>query len=322
MPRYGLLRNEIGRDTICFENFREFENSILADPDVAPIERGFITRYLSSVLFRIQRKFGSIFGKKPPYSVPLESNFHWRIAILGGLAFRRCPDFIRAGKKAAFLFDPSPPWTTIDEIKSFVEDTDISVLFVPHPDVCDELNGVLRNCRVFYIPEAVDPSVYNCECPKSIDVIAFGRKYSPHHQALLEGLDSSVIYHHQWLETREDFLTALAKSKIAMNFPRSITEDNCEIEMATMRYFQAMSSKALLIGHCPKVLKDLFGYDPVIKADFDDPCGQIHDILNRFEDYVPLIERNYQTLLQGNTYWHRWQAIKQKLEEETDLRIR
>jgi hypothetical protein len=300
MPRYGLVRNEIGRDTNSFEDFREFENSVLADPDVTAIEEGPLTRRAYSVVFKLYRRLGRSLGLRPPFQLPSNPSFDWRIAILGGLAFRRCPNFVFKGRKAAYLFDSFKPWTTIEEIKHFVEDVGISVLFVTHPDSVSELNSALDTCRVYYIPEGADPNGYQTDVPKTIDLIAFGRKNYPHHNALLKELDPKVVYQCGWLDTRQDFLDALAASKI---------------EMLTMRYFQAMGTKSILLGHCPKLLKDLFGYDPVIEVDMQNPGAQVHDILDNYEDYIPMIEKNYQSFIQEHTYSHRWNRMKQILEE-------
>lgn len=315
MFEYGLVRNEFGRESFNFEDFREFENAILADPVVSPIESGPLVRRTSSYLFRLMRRAGRALGSKPPFGFPVQSKFGWRIAVLGGLAFRRCPHFIFGGRKAAFLFDPTPPWTTSEMIKRFVEDAGISVLFVPHPDCRDELRSVLDHCQVHFVAEAVDPSGYEASATKSIDVIAFGRKHPIHHQAMLEDQGTDFVYESNWHETREDFLHALASSKISMNFPRNMTENNCDIELLTMRYFQAMASKVLLLGHCPALLKEQFGYDPVIKADLDNPSEQVRSILSNFDEYRPLIEKNYQMVNQAHTYRHRWQAMKQILND-------
>ena len=315
MPRYGLVRNEIGRDTNSFEDFREFENSVLADPEVVAIENGPITRRAYSIIFKLYRRLGRSLGLRPPFQLPNNSSFDWRIAILGGLAFRRCPNFVFNGKKAAYLFDSFEPWTSAENIKRFVEDAGISVLFVSHPDCADELDSLIETCRVYYIPEGADPDGYQADAPKTIDLIAFGRKNYPYHNALLKELDPKIVYQCGWLDTREDFLDALAASKIVINFPRNMTEDNCEIEMLTMRYFQAMGTKSILLGHCPKLLKDLCGYDPVIEVDMQNPGAQAQDILDNYEDYTPLIEKNYKSFIQGHTFSHRWNRMKQVLEE-------
>ena len=315
MPKYGLVRNEVGRETNNFDDFREFEDGVLKDPEVEAIEEGPVGRRLRSAVFKLSRKVGRAVGLRPPYQLGSCSKYEWRIAILGGLAFRRCPNFLYGGKKAAYLFDSFEPWATVEQIKHFTEDAGISFLFVPHPDCAEELSAALTTCRVYFVPEAAEPEGYVSDSDKKIDVMSFGRKLVPYHESLLENLRPGVVYKHGWQDTRADFLAALGSARIAVNFPRTMTTDHCDVEMLTMRYFQAMGSKALMLGHCPKVLSDLFGYDPVIKADLDNPAGQIHDILDNYESYLPLIEKNYQTFVEKHTFSHRWKFMKQVIEE-------
>jgi hypothetical protein len=312
--RFGLVRNQIVKDFINFPDWQEFEQSILQDDEVSSISRSIVFRILASWLFGMQRRLGKVFGLQPPFGISRDADYNWRIAILGGPSFRRCTDFIFRGKKAAYLFDPTPPWVTHEQISSFVKNAGISVLFVPHPSFCDQLGPILDGCDVHFISEAGDPDGYKANLPKTIDVIVYGRRLFSLHDAIMEGLAEEIVYQHERLETREDLIEAIGRSKISINFPRSVTETNVSVEMLTMRYFQAIASKALILGSCPPLLKELFGYDPGIEVDLEDPCGQIRDILNRYVEYVPLVEKNYQTFVDGHTYWHRWLAMKEILK--------
>ena len=58
----------------------------------------------------------------------------------------------------------------------------------------------------------------------------------------------------------------------------------------------------------------LFGYNPVIEIDWDDPIGQIEKILNNYSDYFSLIEKNYQTVIRDHKWEDRWKSIKQILK--------
>ena len=133
-------------------------------------------------------------------------------------------------------------------------------------------------------------------------------------------MPNTIKYHHGWLDTREDLINSLGRAKIVINFPRSFTEPELDVEMATMRYFQSMASKALVLGHCPPLLKEVFGYDPIISVDHSNPCEQVIDLLNHYSNYQELIEKNYQTLTSHHTFWHRWLAMKEILMDESDDR--
>ena len=317
MPqKYGLLRNRIDRGSHNFLDWQEFEESILSDDDVRSVERGKVFRVLSSIFFRILRTLGRGFGMKAPFQIPIKAHEEVRIAILGGPSFRRCPDFILKGSKAAYLYDPSLPWVTQEQVVRFVEDTGISILFVSHPIFRDRLQPLLKQCQVHFIAEAVNPDRYQANKSKTIDILAFGRKLQSHHQSLLQGLPDRIIYRHEWLDSREDFITALSEARIVINFPRSVTDENMDVDALTMRYFQSFASKALVLGQCPSLLEELFGYNPMITVDLNDPCGQIKAILSNFSNYQGLIEKNYEMLINHHTYSHRWGQMKAIIKSE------
>ena len=63
-----------------------------------------------------------------------------------------------------------------------------------------------------------------------------------------------------------------------------------------------MASGCLLYGHCPDELRTLFGYNPVIEMDVDDPAKQILNLLREIDTYQPLIQRSYQRMREIGTW--------------------
>ena len=74
-----------------------------------------------------------------------------------------------------------------------------------------------------------------------------------------------------------------------------------------------MVSKCLVVGHAPREMVDLFGYDPVVEADMDNPAEQLVSVLDNFEAYIPLIEMNYRSIVEDHTWTKRWQVIASTL---------
>ena len=69
-----------------------------------------------------------------------------------------------------------------------------------------------------------------------------------------------------------------------------------------------MLSKCLIVGNAPAEMIELFGYNPVIEADMNEPAKQIENILNNYDQYIPLIEKNF--LHAGKQTWeNRWMKI-------------
>ena len=75
-----------------------------------------------------------------------------------------------------------------------------------------------------------------------------------------------------------------------------------------------MVSKCLVVGHAPNEMIELFGYNPVIEIDILNPTQQLESILKNYSDYLPLIEKNYEQVLQNHTWENRWNQIKKILQ--------
>jgi hypothetical protein len=110
---------------------------------------------------------------------------------------------------------------------------------------------------------------------------------------------------------REEFVRGLARARVSICVPSSIThpERAGDIETMTIRYLQSIASKCLVLGHAPAEMVELFGYNPVVEIDMSDPVGQVLDILGRYEDYLPLIERNFDRVSREHTWENRWKGM-------------
>ena len=81
------------------------------------------------------------------------------------------------------------------------------------------------------------------------------------------------------------------------------------VETVTYRYFQAMASKCVIVGHAPQELMDLFGYNPVLEVLEGQECEQIESLLNNLTSLAELAERNYSRLLEVGTWKSRVETI-------------
>jgi len=70
-----------------------------------------------------------------------------------------------------------------------------------------------------------------------------------------------------------------------------------------------MASKCLIVGSAPTEMIELFGYNPVVQLDIGNAGNHLMDILNRYESYQDLIERNYLNLAKYHTWEHRWMSV-------------
>ena len=178
-----------------------------------------------------------------------------------------------------------------------------------------------------WLPEAVDPEGFDASMPlyqRPVDVYEIGRAHRLCHQNLKEGLAAAGVRHVYPQSSATgvipyaEVVRGYAKSKIVICFPRSIThpEKAGRVETTTFRYFECMASKALMIGHCPSELKDIFGFNPVIEADLKNPAEQIlNEILPRIGEYQTFVDRNHAALCSTWTVHHQARVVHSALKE-------
>ena len=75
-----------------------------------------------------------------------------------------------------------------------------------------------------------------------------------------------------------------------------------------------MASKCLILGKMPYDMSFLFNYCPIVEIDEDNPVKQILSILKNFDDYIPLIEKNYSEVRKFHTWSNRVSDIEDAIE--------
>ena len=206
----------------------------------------------------------------------------------------------------------------------FADSCRIDHLFLTSSQGASSLGARLKSTACHWIPEGINPENYRFLpfAEKDIDVLQLGRRYDQYHTQVVEALEKqhkTYLYEklsgHIIFPTREKYIDGLARSRISICVPSTMThpEQARGIETMTVRYLQSMLSKCLIVGHAPQETIELFGYNPVIEIDFTDPVNQLLSILKNMADYMPLVEKNYRTVLEQHTWKHRWDRIAQLL---------
>lgn len=179
-----------------------------------------------------------------------------------------------------------------------------------------------------WMPEACHADFFDPSLPlrdRPTDVLELGRKHDAYHDAitplladirkthLYERVKGQVIF-----PTDADMRTGFNNAKISVCFPSSITHParSGHVETVTLRYFESMAAKCLILGHCPAELRDIMGFDPVIAADMADPAGQIRHILEHIDDYQGVVDHSHAAVLERGT----WDVRTRQLLTELDAR--
>lgn len=205
------------------------------------------------------------------------------------------------GIRAAWLFDAWPD--SLQDLRELVHTFGLTHLFVTAKQSALAIEKIVTPCQVEWLPEPlIDLGFSPVPWSKRKDsVMQFGRKYELYHDSLLYGM-KSVHFDYRFEKTKgevlfpttEEFLFELGRTKISVCFPSDIThpERAGSVSTMTQRYLQSMASGCLILGSSPPEMIELFGYDPVVPADLNDPAGQLSNIIACSDEYLPLIERN------------------------------
>jgi len=180
-------------------------------------------------------------------------------------------------------------------------------------------------CKSMWLPEAIKASDYHFKSypDKDIDVLEFGRLYEAYHDRIAAPLQSKGHNHvYQKPGTallfpdKSSFVRGLARAKITVCVPSNITHpERAEyISTMTLRYLQAMAAKVLIVGIMPQDMKGLFLYTPIVEIDMERAAAQLLDVLENYQQYIPLIERNYEEVVSNHQWQNRWDVMKTKME--------
>lgn len=157
--------------------------------------------------------------------------------------------------------------------------------------------------NVLAVTEGIDIEPYKMGkklCERGTDFLQYGReidsivRYDFSDIRYVSGKENGTI-----VFTQEQLYDAIADARVVAAYPKSWTnpEEAGEIETLTQRYWECMLSRCVMVGHAPKELVELIGYNPVIELDKDNPNGQVHDILEHINDYQGLVDKNRGTAL-------------------------
>ena len=320
-----LVRKKPRRYHVSQDTVEEFETAILSDPRVAPAEMNSALESTLSGATRLLGKAGlspsSLVKREPSDKGEKPAHDYFAVMMdldISGLA----PWFIRSARKSVYLFDAWPAKHA--EIRDFVDSWGVQYAFVSSSQAAERLGAVSEHCTFIWVPEGVDAARYRQRSfiERDIDVLQLGRRYDAHHDIIAPALASagkSYVFEKEKgqlvFPDRQDFVTGLARSRISICVPSSITHPDRagDIETLTTRYLQSMASKCLVLGYAPGEMIEAFGYNPVIEIDMPAAADQIVDILANYERYVPLIEKNYSAVIAGHTWARRWERISEIL---------
>lgn len=247
----------------------------------------------------------------------------------GGHLLKSSIPYLFEGEIVPMLWDCWP--ATWDVLERDLRLMKCRLCFVTASDVVREMSRRLPSVKFVHIPEGVDINDYQQGRPlveRSIDVYELGQKHKYYHKKLVDAdLENQCNFVYNALNPEDGlslvfadwrtFTSKVADSKIVISFPLSMRNPrrDGEVDTLTMRFWEGMLSRCIIVGHCPQELIDLIGYNPVIEADFVNPAAQITDLLNHLGNYQDFVDRNRSVALDYSPWRKRMDVVKKEIED-------
>jgi hypothetical protein len=288
--------------------YHEFESNIIGRNNWETVNG------IGSVGARILRQILKIV---PPIAIPIKREKNY--VVLGFQKEKFFPYFHFSATKVLWMYDAWEP--VFDDIEKAIRQYKINLLFTASKQSAEYFNTLsIGNFHAEWVPEAVDVSHYKFTnySARSTDVLQLGRKWPWYHDQI-KRLENELTYKYEKkrgqiiFPTRAEFIDGLANARISICVPSNIThpEMTGSISTLTNRYLQSMASRCLIVGKLPYDMQFLFDYNPLIEIDEEKPAEQIKEILSNYSSYIPLIEKNYETVKAQ----HNWVARIEMMEK-------
>ena len=188
--------------------------------------------------------------------------------------------------------------------------------------VAEMVRARFPEMNVLAVTEGIDVETYSegkLLKDREIDFLEYGRN-----------IDNVVKYRFQGLNvlrgqkdgknllTSEQLLKGLQNSKVVAAYTKKWTnpEQAGDIDTLTQRYWECMLSGCVMIGHAPRELVDLIGYNPVIEIDRENPNEQLRDVLSNIANYQDLAGRNRKSAIKYGDWKYSMQRVMIFLQDK------
>lgn len=221
-----------------------------------------------------------------------------------------------------FIWDCWPCY--YDKIEKWMRKHNVRTAIFTSSHEMEEMRKRLPYINFIHCPEAIDTSIFKDGKElkdRSIDLLEFGRSNEKVINCNKWGATIPAMNHvctkvgDKFIYTNEQLHDAMGDAKITLCFPKCMTHPKIAegIETLTQRYWEAMLSRIVIVGHCPKELEELIGYNPVVEVDFGNPKKQIMEIVSHIEEYQNIVNRNRDTALRMGDWQNRMKELQERL---------
>lgn len=250
---------------------------------------------------------------------PLRASARLRFVEPVSLYFDTFPDYALY-EVIPFVWDCWPCYE--EKMCKWLEKHDVKTAIFTSAQTAERMRERFPQMNIMWCAEAVDSSLYKEGKPlaeRGIDLMEFGRSNEKVFKVALPETIKHVCtkVNEEFIYTNKQLYDAMGDAKVTITLPRSMTQPEVagDIETLTQRYWECMLSRMVMLGHAPKELVDLIGYNPVIEIDTINAIDQLNDILAHIEDYQPLVDKNRDTAIRMGDWTVRMREVMKWLKD-------
>lgn len=226
------------------------------------------------------------------------------------ISFDTFPDYV-CYEIIPFIWDCWPCY--FEKVCAWFKKHDVRTAIFTSSQTAERMQERFPEMNIMYCPEAVDTSRYDGGRPlaeRRIDILEFGRASGLNID--WQGLNyECTMKNGKYFYSNKQLFELMRNAKITIALPRSITqpEKAGDIETLTQRYWENMLSRIIMVGHAPKELADLIGYNPVIELDKERPSEQIMDVIAHIDNYQDKVNQNRKVALEKGDWKQRMENV-------------
>lgn len=237
------------------------------------------------------------------------------------ISFDTFPDYARY-EIIPFVWDCWP--CHFEKMCRWLTKHDVQTAIFTSSQTAERIKKRFPSINVMFCPEGIDIQKYGMgkllkyRCVDAyeiggIDRSWFKRRYPSQYAVLFNKAKDWPISDH-W-----NYSNLLQNSKISIIFPKSdcVPEIAEGLETLTQRYWECMLSRMVMVGHAPKELVDLIGYNPVIELNRENAVEHISQILSNIDDekYQKFVNKNRQVALEMGPWSIRMRQVVDWLKQ-------
>lgn len=228
-------------------------------------------------------------------------------------------------------------WPCLDErLSSWLYKHKVRTAIFTSEQAAKRIQTRFPNMHILVITEGINTSL-NIPGKKlkdrNIDLLEFGRPSDAlFGEGCFDNINRFCTKEQKIRMTDEELVNVLADSKITIALPKCDTDANIGAgqETLTQRYWENMLSRTLMVGHAPKELVDLIGYNPCIELegfkshrgmskycieqiDSNRVNNQLQSIISNIEGYQELVDKNRVVALRMGDWKERMKHVQEWL---------